>query len=639
MKNFIEGLLKLDKSGLKGRMAPDEQTKRQVNTLFGILSDLYGSDKLIMKAGKLEALDIMKSENICEKVLALQRIILENPTLDEVPKIEDIPNIIEELEDEIASIIARRSVEDELEKRIHIHMQERHEDYVKEIKMQILKEESGPENAHTLKKLALLEKLGRVQLTPSTIDLIRPSKLEEVVGQQAAIQALLAKIASPYPQHVILYGPPGVGKTTVARLALQKAKRLPYTPFSKEATFIEADGTTMRWDPREISNPLLGSVHDPIYQGARKDLAEGGIPEPKTGMVTEAHGGVLFIDEIGELDIMLQNKLLKVLEDKRVQFESPYYDPSDPNLPQYVKKLFEEGAPADFVLIGATTRDPSDISPAIRSRCAEVYFEPLSQKQVEQIVIQAAHKLKVKLAAGVPEIISRYTIEGRKAVGILADAYGMVLYRNEKLHRNDQVVRISEEDVIQITQTSRLVPHAFHKAQDRKEIGHVFGLGVSGYMGSVIEIEALAFPVAKEGKGTIRFNETAGSMAKDSVFNATSLIRKVSGKDPAQYDIHVNVIGGGNIDGPSAGGAIFIVLLSVITEKPIRQDIAMTGEISIQGNIRAVGGIVEKIYGAKQAGMKKVLIPKENKEDVPVDLKGIEVIFIDHIDDVMREVF
>ena len=76
------------------------------------------------------------------------------------------------------------------------------------------------------------------------------------------------------------------------------------------------------------------------------------------------------------MDPILQNKLLKVLEDKRVIFESSYYDPHDPQTPKYIHQLFTQGAPADFVLIGATTRDPSEISPALRSRCAEVFFNP-----------------------------------------------------------------------------------------------------------------------------------------------------------------------------------------------------------------------------------------------------------------------
>jgi len=199
------------------------------------------------------------------------------------------------------------------------------------------------------------------------------------------------------------------------------------------------DGTTLRWDPREVTNPLLGSVHDPIYQGAKRDLAEGGVPEPKLGLVTEAHGGVLFIDEIGEMDPLLLNKLLKVMEDKRVKFESSYYDSSDPNVPSYIKRLFEEGAPADFVLVGATTRDPSELSPALRSRTAEVYFEPLNQVDIAQIVRNAAGKLAVDIDPEIPSVVSDYTIEGRKATSLLVDAYGIALFRGmEQASKNEE---------------------------------------------------------------------------------------------------------------------------------------------------------------------------------------------------------
>src|SRR3712207_618315 len=96
----------------------------------------------------------------------------------------------------------------------------------------------------------------------------------------------------------------------------------------------------------------------------------------------------------------------------------------------------ENGAPADFVLIGATTREPKDINPALRSRCTEVYFEPLSSKDVEDIVEDAAARLNIKLEDGVSALISKYTIEGRRAVNLLADAYGYVLY-NEKIEDNE----------------------------------------------------------------------------------------------------------------------------------------------------------------------------------------------------------
>lgn len=93
----------------------------------------------------------------------------------------------------------------------------------------------------------------------------------------------------------------------------------------------------------------------------------------------------------------------------------------------------------------------------------------------------------------------------------------------------------------------------------------------------------------------MRFNQTAGSMAQDSVFNAAAVVRKLTNEDIHDYDIHINIIGGGNIDGPSAGTAILIALISAITQKPIRQDIAITGEISIQGLVRPVGGVFEKL--------------------------------------------
>ncbi|MDQ2858221.1 MAG: Lon family ATP-dependent protease [Candidatus Eremiobacteraeota bacterium] len=605
--------------------------RRYVDALYDVLASALGADKMVLRAGKLDALKMMRSSVLAERILALQRLVFEDPTLERLPQPGKYREAIAEIEDGLADLVAQRSVEDNIDTKVNLKMAQRHQEYLKDLKLEALRDDGGPETPATQKKLEDLLELDTRKLSASALQLLRPSSLADVVGQKSAIASLLAKISSPFPQHVILYGPPGVGKTTVARLALEVAKTRHYTPFAANAPFVEASGATLRWDPRETTNPLLGSVHDPIYQGSRREFAEGGIPEPKLGLVTKAHGGVLFIDELGEMDAVLQTKLLKVLEDKRFMFESSYFDPSDPSVPAYVKKLFQDGAPADFVLIGATTRDPGEIDAAVRSRCAEVYFEPLSEEQVREIVAGAAKRLGVKLGRRVADLIASYTIEGRKAVQIVADAHGHALFRERRdvaAPAKTAQVTIGEDDVTTVVQTGRMVPHTPVRAKRSREIGKTLGLAVAHHVGSLIEIEAVAFASRERGKGTARFNDTAGSMAKDSVFNATSVVRAVAGLDPLDFDLHVNVVGGGNIDGPSAGLGIFFALYSAMTKTPLPQDVALTGELSIAGNVRPVGGIVEKLYAARQAGMRLVLVPRDNERDVDRAFGGIEVVAV-----------
>lgn len=664
MNNFFTRFFRLDNAKGKkdnqqlqppqdslAEMAPKDELDRKIDMIFTLLVDYYGSDKLVIKAGKMDALHLVRSPEKGERVLALQKIIFENPTLTKPPAEKEIPAILDTLTEKMSDILARRSLEADLEQKIADRLEENHQDYVQDIRRQVLQEEKAGETPMEQQKRQKLEAMDKISLTQSVMELLRPKTLTDIVGQERAVASLLAKLSSPYPQHLILYGPPGVGKTTAARLVLEAAKKRKLSPFGPEAPFVETDGTTLRWDPRDLTNPLLGSVHDPIYQGARRDLADTGVPEPKPGLVTDAHGGILFIDEIGEMDTTLQNKLLKVLEDKRAFFESAYYDPTDEKVPAYIRKLFEEGAPADFVLIGATTRDASSINPALRSRCAEIYFEPLTPEHIQTIVNNAVQRLNAQLAEGAAALISEYTIEGRKAINILADAYSLALERyeqdtapdlpdeaeekdnttskNEEQKTNLPMVLITKEDIYKVAQVSRLSPYVTKKASDKCQVGHVFGLGVAGYLGSVIEIEAIAFPAHEKGKGTVRFNETAGSMAKDSVFNAASVVRKLTGQDIHDYDLHINVIGGGNIDGPSAGTAILTAIISAITGKAIRQDTAITGEISLQGKVRPVGGVFEKAYGARQAGISRLIIPQENAKDIPAHHLGLEIYPVD----------
>jgi ATP-dependent Lon protease len=609
----------------------------QVEVLFELMHKVLDEGSVKAKVVKCKLQKYINSKDTYKRLYALNKILTNGKGIELVPNSCNALEVLEETSKALSNLVAKRYVQNKIETEVEQYLMEKQDKYVEEVRLSIIKKQKGPENAKTLKKYAELEVLDSRKLTKNIMSMLRPEEFSEIIGQERAIKSLISKMSSPYPQHIILYGPPGVGKTSAARLALEEAKKLKYTPYEDSAKFVEVDGTTLRWDPREIANPLLGSVHDPIYQGSKRDLAETGIPEPKPGLVTEAHGGILFIDEIGELDSTLQNKLLKVLEDKRVEFSSSYYDPDDESTPQYIKFLFDKGAPADFVLIGATTREPGEINPALRSRCTEVYFEPLSAVDIEKIVLNAAKKLNIKLQEGIAKEISRYTIEGRKAVNLLADVYGYVLYN--KGYNDNEATFIAMEDLNEVISISRLKPYEEVNNNDEKEVGQVYGLGVAGFLGSTLEIEASVFEAKDKGAGNVRFNETAGSMAKDSVFNAASVIRKITNKDIKDYDIHVNIVGGGKIDGPSAGAAITVCIISALLDKPLRQDIAITGEISLRGKVKPVGGIFEKVYGARRKGIKTVIVPKDNEKEVPLGLDDIEVKIISTIEELLEIVF
>ena len=334
------------------------------------------------------------------------------------------------------------------------------------------------------KEMEKLLKLRSVRLTEPLTEKSRPSSFDEIIGQKEGVKALKAAICGPNPQHVIIYGPPGIGKTAAARLVLKYAKSMENSPFKKEAKFVEIDATTLRFDERGIADPLIGSVHDPIYQGAGS-LGVAGIPQPKPGAVTKAHGGILFIDEIGELHPIELNKLLKVLEDRKVFLDSSYYSSEDTNMPTYIKEIFERGLPADFRLIGATTRGPEEISPAIRSRCVEVFFKPLECSEIRTIASNAINKVNLNISNRGLDIISRHCSNGREVINLVQLCSGVAI--------NEKRDYISEEDILWVIENGEYHEIVEKKVRSKAEIGIANGLAVHGSnIGILIEVEVVS---------------------------------------------------------------------------------------------------------------------------------------------------
>lgn len=508
----------------------------------------------------------------------------------------------------------------------------------------MLKSQQGTKRAvikESKSELNKLRALRRISLTEPLAEKTRPARFQDIIGQEEGLDALKAAICGPNPQHVIIYGPPGVGKTAAARLVLETAKRSPISPFKMDAKFVEIDATTARFDERSIADPLIGSVHDPIYQGAGA-MGMAGIPQPKPGAVTKAHGGILFIDEIGELHPIQMNKLLKVLEDRKVFLDSAYYNEEDTNLPQYIHDIFQNGLPADFRLIGATTRQPHEIPPAIRSRCLEIYFNALSPEQLRIIARRAVEKIGFKIGEKELDLITGYAENGREVVNMIQLAAGIALRDN----RNN----ICQEDIERVINCGRYSPRPDKKIPEFPQVGVVNGLAVYGANnGILLEIEASALKVAT-GKGQIRITgvideeELDGgrrkirrrSMVKESAENALTVLRRMLEINPFDYDIHINFPGGIPADGPSAGVSMAVAIYSALSNNPVDNTIAMTGELSIRGLVKPVGGIVAKVEAALRAGVKKVLIPADNYQNIFKKLRGIEVLPIGTLEEAIK---
>jgi Lon-like ATP-dependent protease len=372
-------------------------------------------------------------------------------------------------------------------------------------------------------------------------------------------------------------------------------------------------------------------------------MGQAGIPQPKQGAVTNAHGGVLFIDEIGELHPIQMNKLLKVLEDRKVYLESAYYHEENVNIPPHIHDIFQNGLPADFRLIGATTRMPEEIPPAIRSRCLEVFFSELKPGEVKRIARRASEKIKLGMEDSSIDFISQYAKNGREAVNMVQIAAGHAITENRD--------HIEKSDVEWVVHSSRMSPRPERKIGDEAKVGHVNGLAVYGpASGALLEIETTVLPTKSKGAITITGiveEESIGSqsksirrksMAKSSAENVLTVL-KMMGVNTSSYDIHVNFPGGGPVDGPSAGIAMAVSVYSAIHEIKVSHEVAMTGELSIHGKVKPVGGVLAKVQAAKEAGAKRVIIPEENYQKILESVEGIEILPVTKLSQVFHYAF
>ncbi|HEY8415543.1 MAG TPA: S16 family serine protease, partial [Thermaerobacter sp.] len=349
-------------------------------------------------------------------------------------------------------------------------------------------------------------------------------------------------------------------------------------------------------------------------------------------------------DEIGELHPVQMNKLLKVLEDRKVILESAYYNPEDPNLPPHIKDMFENGLPADFRLVGATTRMPDEIPPAIRSRCLEVFFRQLTPAEVGIIARNAAERLGMPIEEGAVRVIQRYARNGREAVNMVQIAAGLADTEGRR--------HIATADAEWVVHSGQYAPRPERRVPERPQVGVANGLAVYGpNLGTVIEIEVVTSRAAAAGQGRITLTgivdeeEFGGagrpvkrrkSAARGSVENVLTALRRFLPVHPADYDLHINFPGGIPLDGPSAGATMAAAIYSAFTGIPVDNRVAITGEVTARGAINAVGGIRAKVEAAREAGARRVILPRENWQE-SLRRDDIEVVPVTSVEEVLRE--
>lgn len=432
---------------------------------------------------------------------------------------------------------------------------------------------------------------------------------------------------------------------------------------SEEAPFIDATGT--------LSGALLGDVrHDPFQSGA--DLATPAHERVEPGAVHRANKGVLYIDEIRMLRMEEQQALLVAMQEKALSISGR----SERSSGALTKS---EPVPSDFILVAAGNLDSiQQMHPALRSRIRgygyEVYVntdmkdtERNRRKLVRFVAQEVRNEAKRDSGRSIPHF-------DRAAIGmILKEAQRRSGRRGKlslRLRELGGLIRIAgdlaSEDgsplttTVHVTRARAIAKPLEQQIADRylerqseyamlvnrgNRIGRVNGLavlgadsGLSDFSGVVLPVEAMVTP-SQGRSGQVIATGGLSDLAKESVTNISAVVKKLTGKDIKDYDLHVQFPGTHNVDGDSASITMATAIISAFEGVPIDQNLAMTGSLSVRGEVLPIGGVSAKIEAAVKSGIERVIIPRTNLQDVLIDEKYesmVEIISVDSLDEVLE---
>ena len=414
------------------------------------------------------------------------------------------------------------------------------------------------------------------------------------------------------------------------------------------------------------SGALLGDVrHDP-FQSAGLETPPHQLVE--AGAIHRAHKGVLYIDEINTLNLPSQQHLLTAIQEKKFQITGQ----SDRSFGAMVKT---EPVPCDFILVSAGNLDAlKGMHPALRSRIRgygyEIYLNSSmsdndeNREKLIRFVAQEVDK-DGKIShfdkGAVAEIIhedqrragrkGKLSLRLRELGGLIRSAGDIAFEKGDKIVTQKHVLQAKK---IAKSLEQQVVDRAIEQRKDYRsfrihgeEIGVVNGLAVhsadpsmSEFSGMILPIVAEVTPAGSRSEGRIIATGKLGEIARESVLNISAIAKKYMGRDISNHDIHIQFIGTyEGLEGDSASLSVITAVISAMEGVPIRQDVAMTGSLSIRGTVLPVGGVTAKVEAAAEAGIKKVIIPKSNLNDVLIEdkyVEKIEVIPVETLNDVIE---